>query len=153
MTKQMVNRISGILGSILALTLFITSSNFPDRAASATLYIHFLSIVLGIFSVILVLQSLVNKQSKQNILKTIWVHAPKHFFAAIICIIVYAVLLQWAGFFLSSFLFMIALAWFLGYRKILVLTGSATVLLLFIYFVFVKFLTVPVPLGLWEGVF
>jgi hypothetical protein len=53
------------------------------------------------------------------------------------------------GFFLSSGLYMLILSWLLGLKRPVWVIGGTFGLLLFIYVVFVRFLTVPVPMGIW----
>ena len=77
-----------------------------------------------------------------------WIERPVYFYATAGLLIVYIILLTVIGFFPASFLFMIGLAWILGYRKIISLSVGTISLLSVIYFVFIRFLSVPVPTGL-----
>lgn len=60
----------------------------------------------------------------------------------------YLVLIQLLGFFLSSFLFLVAAMSVLGYRKRLVLLAVAVGWVAFAYLVFYRMLFVPLPEGL-----
>ncbi len=136
--------ISGIFGASMAVGMYWYAGTFPERAASAALYIRFLAAVLGIFSILLLSRSALMKDNK--IIE--WVDRPLHFFLTSGLLIIYIVLMTVIGFFLSSLLFMVGLSWILGYRKIIPLSAGTISLLVVIYFVFVRFLSVPVPAGM-----
>lgn len=63
----------------------------------------------------------------------------------------YGAVIPYLGFFLASALFMPVLALLLDYRRPLFIAIGTGVILLFVYLVFVYFLGVPVPMGIWEG--
>ena len=58
--------------------------------------------------------------------------------------------IKYVGFYVGAAVYMIVLSWTLGLRKPLLLIVSTALLLALIYGVFVKFLGVPVPLGIFE---
>ncbi len=144
MKVSSTNILSGIVGIVIALGMYLYAGTFPERAASAALYIRFLAMVLGFFSIILLGKSFYSKDS--HIIG--WIERPRFFYATVGLLIVYIVLMNVIGFFISSFLFMFGLAWILGYKKVLSLSIGSFSLLALIYVVFVRFLTVPVPTGL-----
>ncbi|MCK5686867.1 tripartite tricarboxylate transporter TctB family protein [bacterium] len=136
--------LSGIIGTCIAVGMYLYAGTFPERAASAALYIRFLAIVLFLFSIFLLGKAVYLKD-----IKIIgWIERPVYFYATAGLLIVYIILLTVIGFFPASFLFMIGLAWILGYRKIISLSVGTISLLSVIYFVFIRFLSVPVPTGL-----
>ncbi len=145
-----VNRIFALAGFVLSGALLFGTRQFPERAVSAARYVNFLGITMGVLSLILLLSSI--RENERNSERVVWIESPLHFVETLIGIIVYFVLINWLGFFVSSLLFLIILGWFLGYRKPLKLIASSVGLLLFIYFVFVRFLTVPVPSGILGGI-
>ncbi len=144
MKVSSTNILSGVVGIVIALGMYLYAGTFPSRAASAALYIRFLAVVLGSFSVILLGKSFYSKNSD----KIGWIERPRFFFATAGLLIVYIIIMNVIGFFLSSFLFMFGLAWILGYRRLISLSIGSFSLLALIYVVFVHFLSVPVPTGL-----
>ena len=144
MKVSSVDKLSGIITSGLAVTMFWYAGTFPERAAAAALYIKFLAVVLFVFSVLIVLRAFYTKDRR----RIEWLERPIYFYITTGLLIIYVIMLNILGFFISSSLFMFSLAWFLGYRKIISLSIGTVSLLLVIYFVFDRFLSVPVPTGL-----
>ncbi len=144
-----VNRISSLLGFILSGSMLLGTRKFPARAVSATRYVVFLAVSLAVLSLILLLSSIKTSPEKEK--KIEWIKNPAHFFETVAGIVVYFVLLQYLGFLIPSFLFLVAMGWLLGYRKPLKLILISIALLASIYLVFVKFLAVPVPSGILGG--
>jgi hypothetical protein len=141
---MILNRIVSVAGLALAAAMFFAARGFPGRAAPAARWVFFLSGSLGFLSILLFAQSYYTVARDQ--IK--WVDAPVFFLATAGGMVVYILVLPYAGFFIASFLFMIVLGYVLGFRKPLSLLGGTVGLLLFIYLVFVRFLAVPVPVGL-----
>ncbi len=138
------NKISSLLGLGLAAGMIFSAAAFPERAISAALYVRFLGVTLGIFSLILLGRSILKDETN----RVKWIKDPAAFAITIGAIILYVALLQLLGFFIASFIFMVGLAWLLGFRKLLPLILGSAGLLGFIYLIFIKFLAVPVPSGL-----
>ncbi len=150
MKEISVNRISAVLGFVLSGSMLIGTKSFPERAVSASRYVVFLAISLAVLSGILLLTSIKSNKSKDKRIE--WIKNPLHFIETIVGIVLYFVLLQYFGFLIPSFLFLVIMGWLLGYRKPVRLIVSSVGLLLFIYLVFVKFLSVPVPSGIFGGI-
>ena len=140
------NRLFSVAGMGLAAVLFLGAKDFPDRAASAARYIYFLAGVLAALSTIMLFRSkaLAGQQER-------WIRSPRNFFSTIVAMIGYGAAIPYLGFFLASALFMPALALLLGYRRPLFIAIGTGLIILFVYLVFVYFLGVPVPAGIWEG--
>ncbi len=136
--------ISGITGICIAVGMYLYAGTFPERAASAALYIRFLAVVLGAFSIFLLSKAIYLKDPK--IIG--WIERPVYFYTTAGLLIIYILLMTVVGFFVSSLLFMFVLSWILGYRKVISLSVGTVSLLSVIYFVFIRFLSVPVPTGL-----
>jgi len=69
-------------------------------------------------------------------------------------LVVYLLAMNYIGYFLSTFLFMIAGMIYLGYKNKKVMLITAATWIVFSYFIFYKILFVPLPLGKWiEGLF
>ncbi len=126
--------------------MFLYTWTFPERAAPAALYIKFLAVVLASFSIGLIVISFGKEKENNEEIK--WVVKPASFLMTIGAIIIYVILLNFFGFLLSSFLFMVVLSWVLGFKKKIKLIIGTSLLLASIHFVFVGFLAVPVPTGL-----
>jgi len=139
-----MNRLFAAGGLGLAAALFLGANSFPDRAADAARYIFFLAGTLAVLSLVLFIQKTPSPDSHVR-----WVRSPRNFTIAVILMATYGILIPYIGFFPASGLFMIVLSWGLGFRRpFFILLGTA-VILGFVYFVFVHFLGVPVPMGFW----
>ncbi len=144
-----VNRISALLGFILSGSMLLGTRKFPARALSAKRYVVFLAISLAVLSLVLLLSSLRTSTEKER--KIEWIADPIHFFETVAGVVVYFILLQYLGFLIPSFLFLVVMGWLLGYRKPVKLILISLALLASIYIVFVRFLAVPVPTGVLGG--
>jgi hypothetical protein len=146
MNKKTVSILSGAAGLVLAAAVYSVVLTFPERAVNASRYVVFLLAVLAVLSVILLVTSL-KSGDRSN---PTWIKAPRYFFTAAVLTLAYAAVMDWAGFFLSSAVYMVLLSLGLGLRRPKLLILSTAAILLTVYFVFVRFLGVPVPMGtLW----
>jgi len=69
-------------------------------------------------------------------------------------LIVYLLVMNYVGYFLSTFIFMITGMIYLGYKNIKVMLITSATWIVFSYIIFYKILFVPLPLGKWfEGLF
>jgi len=128
----------------LSAVLFLGANSFPDRAAAAARYIFFLAGMLAVLSLILLLQRTSSPDSHVR-----WVRSPKNFTLTLASMVGYGILISFIGFFPASALFMAALSWMLGFRRpVFILLGTGLILG-FVWLVFVHFLGVPVPMGIW----
>jgi hypothetical protein len=128
----------------LSAVLFLGANSFPDRAAAAARYIFFLAGMLAVLSLILLLQKTSSPDSHVR-----WVRSPKNFTLTLASMVGYGILISFIGFFPASALFMAALSWMLGFRRpVFILLGTGLILG-FVWLVFVHFLGVPVPMGIW----
>ncbi|PIE54544.1 MAG: hypothetical protein CSA35_05045 [Dethiosulfovibrio peptidovorans] len=145
MTRKRLNALCGAAGLVLAAAMFLQTRTIPDRAPSARGYVLFLVAVLGCLCLLLLIQS---GRSGDN--RTVsWFLRPWFFWSTVGAVALYVFVLSWLGFFLASALFMAVLGWTLGFRKPLWLLACIGGLLGFVYLVFVRFLSVPVPPGSW----
>ena len=144
MTRSSTNRLFAAGGLGLAAALFLGANSFPDRAADAARYIFFLAGMLAVLSLILLLQRTSSPDSHVR-----WVRSPKNFTLTLASMVGYGILISFIGFFPASALFMAALSWMLGFRRpVFILLGTGLILG-FVWLVFVHFLGVPVPMGIW----
>ena len=69
-------------------------------------------------------------------------------------LVVYLLVMNYVGYFLSTFIFMITGMIYLGYKNIKVMLITSGTWIVFSYIIFYKILFVPLPLGKWfEGLF
>ena len=69
-------------------------------------------------------------------------------------LVVYLLVMNYIGYFLSTFIFMITGMIYLGYKNIKVMLITSATWIVFLYIIFYKILFVPLPLGKWfEGLF
>jgi hypothetical protein len=145
MVRSSVNRKFAVGGLGLAAALFLGANSFPDRAADAARYIFFLAGMLTVLSLMLFFQ---NAPSSEPATK--WIRSPGNFIATLISLAAYGFITPYIGFFPASALFIAALAHFLGFRRPGFIILAALMVLGFVYIIFVHFLGVPVPMGIWE---
>jgi hypothetical protein len=144
--NPVTNRLFSAAGLGLAATLFLGAKDYPYRAATAARYIFFLAGVLALLSVIMFFRSEAQSEPQNR-----WIRSPRHFLVTVAAMAGYGAAIPYLGFFLASALFMPVLALLLDYRRPLFIAIGTGVILLFVYLVFVYFLGVPVPMGIWEG--
>jgi hypothetical protein len=139
-----MNRFFALGGLGLSAALFMGAGGFPDRAAAAARYVFFLAGVLALLSLILLVQKTPSPDSHVQ-----WVRAPRNFLFAVFSIIGYGAAVPCLGFFPASAVFMPLLALLLGYRRPFYIVLGTALILSFVYLIFVYFLGVPVPTGIW----
>lgn len=145
MARSSMNRGFAAGGLGLAAALFIGANSFPGRAADAARYIFFLAGMLAVLSLILFFQNAPTSDPAVN-----WIRSPKNFCLTIISIFVYATITTYIGFFPASALFIAVLSWMLNFRRPWFILLALLLVLGFVYIVFVYFLGVPVPVGMWR---
>jgi hypothetical protein len=139
-----MNRLFAAGGLGLAAALFFGANSFPDRAADAARYVFFLAGTLAVLSLTLFFQNTPSPDSHVR-----WVRSPRNFSLTMAALVAYGILTSSIGFFPASALFMAVLSWMLGFRRpVLILLGTGLILG-FVWLVFVHFLGVPVPMGIW----
>lgn len=146
MNKKTVSILSGAAGILLAGAIYSETLKFPAYAVHASQYVMFLLAVMAILCGLLIVASLKSGGAG----KTQWVKAPGPFAATVALTLVYVLSLKYAGFYVASAVYMLVLAFLLGLRRPLLLIVSTAALLALVYGVFVRFLGVPVPLGIFE---
>ncbi|MDY3869485.1 MAG: tripartite tricarboxylate transporter TctB family protein [Pyramidobacter sp.] len=146
MNKKTVSILCGAAGLVLAAAVYSVVLTFPERAENASRYVNFLLVVLAVLCSILIAVSLKSGDTS----RPVWIKAPRYFFITAALTIAYAVVMDKVGFFLASGVYMIVLSLGLGLRRPKLMIISTAVILATVYFVFVRFLGVPVPMGtLW----
>ena len=146
MNNKTVSILSGAAGIVLAGAIYTQVEKFPEYAIHASQYVKFLLLVLTILSGVLMVMSFFGREAG----KPKWVKAPGHFLATSVLTIAMVMSLKYVGFYVAAAVYMLVLALLLGLRRPVLLLVSTVLLLAIVYGVFVKFLSVPVPLGVFE---
>ena len=144
MTRSSMNRLFAAGGLGLSAALFLGANSFPDRAADAARYIFFLAGMLAVLSLILFFQNVPSSDPAIT-----WIRSRRNFTLTVISLFIFVVVTPYIGFFPSSVLFIAALSWMLGFRRPAFIILASILVLGFVYIVFVYFLGVPVPMGIW----
>jgi len=144
MTKRAAELL--LLGAFLVLAVFLyqSTAGYPQNVQGSTAnYVRFLAISLGILcaaELCLCLAKVGEGRGKLNMAK-----APFRFWGLLILLIVYSVILEQIGFYIASALFLPAAMVVLGARKKIQICCTTIGVLGFVYLVFEKLLTVPLP--------
>ncbi|MCF4114434.1 MULTISPECIES: tripartite tricarboxylate transporter TctB family protein [Dethiosulfovibrio] len=146
MNRKFLNILCAAAGLVLAAAMFFSAGSFPDRAEAATRYVVFLSGLLACLSLALMAQFAFKDSGGERIR---WVVNRRTFLFTVVASVLFVLLLNFVGFFLASGFYMFVLGWILGFRDKMWLLIGTLGLLGFVYIVFVRFLAVPVPAGLW----
>ncbi len=139
MLKKADNIVAIIFIVISALMIY-EARTFPKRASFAGGYVIFLALLLIIFSVLI----LISKEKKTEKLE---IKKFSKFLFLVISTGLYIFLIPYVGFFTVSFVYMITVMRYLGVKSVLPLVLSPLITLGFIYYIFVIFLTIPIPQG------
>ncbi len=139
MLKKADNIVAIIFIVISALMIY-EARTFPKRASFAGGYVIFLALLLIIFSVLI----LISKEKKTEKLE---IKKFSKFLFLVISTGLYIFLIPYVGFFTVSFVYMIAVMRYLGVKSVVPLVLSPLITLGFIYYIFVIFLTIPIPQG------
>ena len=146
MNKKSVSILSGAAGIFLAGAIYSEVLKFPAYAVHASQYVKFLLAVMAFLCALLIVASLCGGETG----RPQWVKAPGAFTATVALTLVYVLSLKYIGFYAASAVYMLVLAFLLGLCRPLLLVVSTAALLALVYGVFVRFLGVPVPLGIFE---
>jgi len=146
MNKKTVSVLSGAAGVLLAGAIYSKVLKFPAYAVHASQYVKFLLAVMAVLCLLLIVASLRSVDTN----KPQWMKAPGAFTATVAMTLVYVLSLKYIGFYAASTVYMLVLAFLLGLRRPLLLLVSTAALLALVYGVFVRFLGVPLPLGIFE---
>lgn len=148
MSKRAVELILLSAFLILAVLLYRSTASYPVSVQGSTAnYVRFLAISLGILCTAeLALCGFSFGQVSEKISMS---KAPIKFWGLFIELVVYSIALEPIGFYMASALFLpIAMVTLGARRKSYIVFTSASVLL-FVYLVFEKLLTVPLPERVW----
>jgi len=126
----------------IAMLFYLVSLTFPKEEAGPSAIPHLWIIVLMALSIFMIVQALLGKMEpdpQNGRLEMVAV-----FFGVAVA---YVLLMQLVGYYISTFLFLVSVMYFLSYRKYLVMLGVAGGWLIFAYFIFQRMLYIPLPQG------
>jgi putative tricarboxylic transport membrane protein len=144
MTKRVAELLLLSAFLILAVSLYVSTANYPESVQGSTAnYVRFLAISLGILcaaELFICLAKVGEGRTQLNIAKI-----PFRFWGLLVLLTVYSVVLEPLGFYLASALFLPAAMVVLGARKKGQICFTTIGVLGFVYLVFERLLTVPLP--------
>lgn len=143
MTKKYIDRAVLLFFIIIAVFLYISTADYPGIAKTTSAhYVKFLSVFIGTLSVLQLLISLVKDINYTRL--HISDHMPR-FIGLLISLIIFAIIFEHLGFFISAGIFIPSVALILGYRNYISIVITTFSVLTFVYLVFVKLLSVNLP--------
>lgn len=144
MSKRIVELLLLSAFLVLAVLLYRSTASYPANVQGSTAnYVRFLALSLGILcSVEWVLCFIKSEKGKE---KMILSKAPFRFWGLIILLVIYSIVLEPLGFYMASALFLPVGMGVLGARKKIQITLTTAGVLLFVYLVFERLLSVPLP--------
>lgn len=145
MKKLKADIIFTIVLIIMALPLYLESNKFPTGGDVFPKLMVGVILVLSVYEIIKYFMS--NKQEAEESGEKDWREKYNPFIIFVFSIIL-ALLIKFLGFFTAITLFTACTMWYLGIRKINSYIFSIIGINLFIYFLFVMQLQVPLPKGI-----
>ncbi len=143
MSKRYIDRAVLLLFIVMAVFLYLSTADYTGIAkTTSAYYVRFLAIFIGVLSVFQLGISLLKDRSYAPLQLTN--HAPR-FAGLLISLIVFALVFEHLGFFISAGVFIPVVALILGFRNYISIVVTTGFVLLFVYLVFVKLLSVNLP--------
>lgn len=143
MTQKNIDRLVLVLFIIMAVALYLSTANFSGIAKTTSAhYVKFLALFIGALSVMQLGISLFKDKSVNRL--HLSEHLPR-FFGLLIALIIFALVFEHLGFFISAGVFIPVVALILGYRHYITITITTIAVLIFVYLVFVTLLSVNLP--------
>lgn len=149
MSKRLVELI--LLGGflLLAVLLYRSTAAYPVSVQGSTAnYVRFLALSLGLLCAVEFFLCFINNNTKTKE-KMILTTAPFKFWGLLILLFVYSLLLEPLGFYMASIIFLPVGMVVLGARKKRQMMLTTAGVMLFIFLVFEKLLSVPLPERIW----
>jgi putative tricarboxylic transport membrane protein len=130
---------------VVAVLLHKSTAGFPQVVQNSTAaYVRFLALCLGGLAAVEFFLTVKKRSSGQEKMLDMTA-APLRFWGLLICMFGYALLLEPLGFYFASALFLPAAMVLMGARKKMQVILTSAGVLLFVYAVFAKLLSVPLP--------
>ncbi|WP_050527864.1 tripartite tricarboxylate transporter TctB family protein [Pseudorhodobacter aquimaris] len=143
MTRATLDRL--VLGGfiVLAVLLYISTASYTGIAQkTSAVYVRFLAVSFGGLSTVQLLFSL--RKTTHDEPLDLFGRAAR-FFGLVAGLVLFAVSFESLGFFIPAAIFIPAIAWMLGYRNPLVIGLSTGAVLLGVYLIFIRLLSVNLP--------
>ncbi|HLO12920.1 MAG TPA: tripartite tricarboxylate transporter TctB family protein [Pseudoneobacillus sp.] len=147
--KRTANLCISIMLIVVAVLTINVAATFPSLEGTdvgAAYFPKMLSFILIGLSILLFIQSLREPKSEQSDSSS-QTNNWKKTFLGIVGTIVYTFIFHYIGFYIATILFLFAMMWMLGFKKIVVSIILSIGITLFIYVVFEMLLQVPIPKG------
>ena len=143
MARRHFDRILLMGFMVLAVLLYISTASYPGIAQkTSALYVKFLAASIGGLATVQLGFSLLRDHDTGKLRLTD--HWPR-FAGLLVALIVFAMVFEHAGFYLSAAIFIPVTAVLIGYRNYLIIAMTTAAVLGFIYLVFEKLLSVNLP--------
>jgi putative tricarboxylic transport membrane protein len=126
----------------IAILFYLITRTFPKEEAGPSAIPLLWVIVLAVLSIFLIVQALLGKMEPDP-------KSGRLDMLAMFCgaTIAYLLVMQLIGYYISTFLFLVAVMYFLSYRKYPVMLAVAGGWLVFAYLIFQRMLYIPLPQG------
>ena len=145
MAKKHVDRVVLALLIVMAVLLYLSTASYPGIAQkTSAYYVKFLAVFIGVLSMIQLGWGLFKSNVKDNQSLHLTDHLPR-FAGLLLALIVFGAVFEHLGFFVTAGVFIPAVALLLGYRNYLAIALTTISVLIFVYLVFVKLLSVNLP--------
>ena len=133
----------GVIALAIGIVMFIETKSFPDITK---VYCRIVLIILIVIGAAMILTSLINakKPGPEEVHVKEWIN-PLIIFAFVL---VYVIMIDFIGFFVSSAIIMPVVMIFMGYKKPLPIILTTVGMLGFVYILFVTQLKLRMPQGL-----
>jgi putative tricarboxylic transport membrane protein len=144
--------VSGIFFALLGIIVVLGTLSFsslPTADVGPAFFPKIVGGLLVLLGLFLTIKSLLNNVDTRSIKQLF----PKGSIKAVITIVIFGVylfLLKYVGFLISTPLFIISLSLFLKEKRIYLILITSLLVTAFLYFVFQKFLMIPLPGGIFS---
>ncbi|MES9899157.1 MAG: tripartite tricarboxylate transporter TctB family protein [Sedimenticola sp.] len=143
MSKKNADRAVLALFSVMAVLLYNSTAGYTGIAIETSAkYVQFLAVFIGLLSVINLVFSMFQNINGDKLVLT--EHIPR-FIGLLIALVIFAALFERLGFFVPAAVFIPVVAVILGYRRPVTIVLTTVGVLLFVYLVFIKLLSVNLP--------
>lgn len=143
MSKNTIDRVALALFIGMAVLLYLSTANYPGIAkTTSALYVKFLAVFIGVLSAMqLGWNFLKNRETKKLHITD---NLPR-FWGLLACLIMFGLVFEHLGFFISALVFIPVVSLLLGYRNYLTIALTTIGVLIFVHLIFVKLLSVNLP--------
>ena len=142
-----ISRILSVSAIILGLYVIVAASQFPEGADGVP-GPGFFPVILGIMIILLSVLQLFNTRKDKDDDTKFMNEGTKRVLISCAVIIGYLVGMEVLGFIISTPIFLFSIMWYFSVRKVSTLISIPLVSTGILYFVFLKFLSVSLPTGL-----